>query len=105
MPAENNEYYPVEVELIGSIKHILQQLNQFNIEKKAWEPFGNLREKIKQSYYIGQKISQVSPLLTIENMLAVIEKHNVWRIQLLFLMLVHIKYQLLEPISRSNQID
>ncbi|MBU5211519.1 acetolactate synthase large subunit [Heyndrickxia oleronia] len=73
MPAEINEYYPVEVELIGNIKHILQQFNQFNIEKKAWEPYGNLREKIKQSYYIGQKISQVTPLLTIENMLAVIE--------------------------------
>nr|WP_259548977.1 hypothetical protein [Heyndrickxia oleronia] len=40
MPAEINEYYPVEVELIGSIKHILKQFNQFNIEKRH----GNLLE-------------------------------------------------------------
>ncbi len=53
LPAEINEYYPVEIECVGNIKKTLQMLNQSGLPAKAWAPFGNLKEKIMTAYQIN----------------------------------------------------
>jgi acetolactate synthase I/II/III large subunit len=73
LPAEVNDYYPVESELIGNIKQSLKLLNQQEIPKKPWVPSGNLHEKIKQAHQIGAVPSNTSPL-TIESTLQIVEK-------------------------------
>lgn len=76
LPAEVNEYYATEVELIGNIKKTLQLLNQTTLPQKAWQPAGNLREQIKTAYKIGENSSfggETHPF-TIESMLNCIEE-------------------------------
>ncbi|MFK2825975.1 acetolactate synthase large subunit [Bacillus sp. B190/17] len=76
-PAETGEYYPVQAELVGNIKHTLQALNHLDLPSKAWVPFMNLREQIQQSYQMEEREADVSSLpLTIENVLHIIEKHS-----------------------------
>jgi acetolactate synthase-1/2/3 large subunit len=72
LPTETNEYYPVEVELVGNIKKTLHLLNQSEIPAKSWIPSGNLQEKIKTAYQIKKPNSQT---LTIENVLHYIETY------------------------------
>lgn len=72
LPTETNEYYPVEVELVGNIKKTLQLLNQTEVPAKSWRPTGNLQEKIKTVYQIKKSNSQT---LTIENVLHFIESY------------------------------
>lgn len=75
LPAETNEYYPVQVELVGNMKKTLQMLHQSKISTKSWIPSGNLREKIKEAYQINKnKENQTSLPFTIENVLKSIEK-------------------------------
>lgn len=74
LPAEVNEHYPVEAELVGSIKKSLQMLNQIEISKKSWVPSGSLREKIKTSYHINQNSNSGELSISIENILHCIEK-------------------------------
>ncbi|MGG0449772.1 acetolactate synthase large subunit [Priestia megaterium] len=75
LPAEVDEYYPVEVELVGGIKQTLRVFNQLDIPSKPWIPSGNLQKQIKQSYHIEEKKidSDLLPL-TIENILHIIDK-------------------------------
>ena len=74
LPAEINEFYPVEGELVGNIKKTLQLLNEFELPAKSWEPFGNIREKLFTAYQINK--NQLIPAdqpFTIENLLHCIE--------------------------------
>jgi acetolactate synthase I/II/III large subunit len=73
LPAEVNEYYPVESELVGNIKQSLKLLNQQTIPGKPWVPLGNLRDKIMTAYQIGAVPTDTSPL-TIESTLQIVEK-------------------------------
>ncbi|MFL6555292.1 MAG: thiamine pyrophosphate-binding protein, partial [Bacillus sp. (in: firmicutes)] len=54
LPSEINEYYPAEVELVGSIKKTLQLLNQSVLPTKSWVPTGGLKEQIKKAFQIDQ---------------------------------------------------
>ena len=77
LPAEINEYYPVDCELVGSIQETLQFLNQMEIPIKSWVPSGNLKEEIKKAYQISYKPDNLnSEPLTIENVLHIIERHT-----------------------------
>ncbi|WP_160722944.1 acetolactate synthase large subunit [Bacillus sp. USDA818B3_A] len=73
LPAEVNEYYPVECELVGNIKRTLQALNNTELPAKSWLPSGDLHANIKTAYQINQ---QQEESLTIENVLHLIEKHT-----------------------------
>ena len=74
LPAEINEYYPVEVECVGNIKRTLQALNQAEPPKKPWGPFGNLKEKIMNAYQINSSQPETSNRpFTIEEILHCIE--------------------------------
>ena len=54
LPAEINEYYPVEIECVGNIKKTLQLLNQTEPPAKPWAPFGNLKGKIMSANQINR---------------------------------------------------
>ena len=71
LPAEVNEYYPVQCELAGNIKKTLQSLNQAALPAKSWQPSGDLQAQIKTTYQINQHQDES---LTIENVLHLIEK-------------------------------
>jgi acetolactate synthase I/II/III large subunit len=73
-PAEINDYYPVEGELVGNIKMTLQLLNQSDLPTKSWVPSGELKQQIKTAYQIDkdQQDSNTLPY-TIENVLHCIE--------------------------------
>jgi acetolactate synthase I/II/III large subunit len=72
LPADTNEYYPIKAELVGNIAQTLQMFNQLKIPAKSWAPSGNLQEKIRSTYQIGE--NQMGPhALTIENVLHSIE--------------------------------
>ncbi|WP_284037838.1 acetolactate synthase large subunit [Neobacillus sp. 114] len=70
VPAEINEYYPVQAELVGNIKKTLEMLVQQKLPHKTWAPSGGLQEKIKMAY----KTEQTDSNLTIENILHIVEK-------------------------------
>ncbi|WP_442600130.1 acetolactate synthase large subunit [Neobacillus sp. D3-1R] len=77
LPAETNEYYPIEVELVGNIKKTIQLLNESNLPVKSWEPFGNLKSKIYKAYQINTNQPKLNTLpLTIENILHCIEDYT-----------------------------
>ncbi|MBY0148706.1 acetolactate synthase large subunit [Neobacillus niacini] len=73
LPAEMDEYYPVQGELVGDLNETLQALNKVAISPKPWVPSGKLKEQIETSYQInsGQQGTQT---FTTENILSVIEK-------------------------------
>ena len=74
LPAEINEYYPVEIECVGNIKKTLQSLNQSGLPAKSWAPFGNLKEKIMTAYQINHSQPQtINRPFTIEHILHCIE--------------------------------
>ena len=74
LPAEINEYYPVESELVGNIKKTLQLLNQAELPTKSWVPAGNLQEKIISAYQINMNEPELNSLpFTIETVLHCIE--------------------------------
>jgi acetolactate synthase I/II/III large subunit len=74
LPAEINEYYPVEIECVGNIKRTLQALNQAELTKKPWVPFGNLKEKITNTYQINSSQPETNNQpFTIEEILHCIE--------------------------------
>lgn len=75
VPAEMDEYYPVKGELTGDLKETLKVLNGINILSKPWAPAGNLREQIKTAYHIDLDLKDKQKL-TIENILAVVEKYS-----------------------------
>ncbi|WP_066303501.1 acetolactate synthase large subunit [Bacillus sp. FJAT-29814] len=74
LPAEVNEYYPVEIECVGNIKKTLQSLNQLGLPTKSWVPAGNLKEKIMTAHQISDAQSKPSGSpLSIEQILYCIE--------------------------------
>ena len=75
LPAEINQYYPVEGELVGNIKKTLQLLNQTGIPVKSWTPSGNVHEKIMDVYQINKNKPVLSTTpLTIESVLHCIDQ-------------------------------
>lgn len=75
LPAEIDEHYPVKGELVGNIIETLRGLNKLEISSKQWIPYGNLKEQIRAAYQMDLELNENSPL-TIENILAIIEKHT-----------------------------
>ena len=74
LPAEINEYYPVEIECVGNIQKTLRLLNQMGPPAKAWAPYGNLRGKIMSANQIKDSQSKTSNTpFTIEHILHCIE--------------------------------
>jgi acetolactate synthase-1/2/3 large subunit len=76
LPAEINEFYPVNMELVGNIKEILRLLNHTDVSSKSWLPSGNLKNQIISDYKIDVT-SQDQPNslpLTIESVLHSIDK-------------------------------
>jgi acetolactate synthase-1/2/3 large subunit len=73
VPAESDEYYPVQAELAGSFKEIFQAINGLKVLPKPWEPSGNLREKIRQAYFLNDVETSE---LSITSILHTIEKHS-----------------------------
>lgn len=75
LPAEVDEYYPVQAELVGNIQKTLQIFNTFDLPSKQWLPSGDLKKRMEQSYQIFNIEKETSHLpLTTENILHVIEK-------------------------------
>ncbi|MBS4177942.1 acetolactate synthase large subunit [Lederbergia citrea] len=75
LPAEMDEYYPVQAELVGILKITLQTLNTLDLPSKHWLPSGNLKNRIEQSHHIFQDEKDTAHLpLTTEHILQVIEK-------------------------------
>ena len=74
LPAEINEYYPVEVECVGHIKRTLQALNQTDLPVKRWAPSGNLKETIMNTYQINDQPKTSNEHFTTEEILHCIEK-------------------------------
>lgn len=74
LPAEINEYYPVEVELVGNIKQTLQLLNQSELPTKSWVPSSELKQQIRMAFQIdlNQQDPSILPF-TIEKILQCIE--------------------------------
>ena len=70
--ADVDEYYPVEVELVGNLKESLPLLLTNNLNSKPWVPSGALKSRIKESYSIIEK-AVTEPTLTIETILHVLE--------------------------------
>ena len=75
MPAEMDEHYPVKGELVGDLKEIVQTLNQLNMPSKQWVPAGDLKKQIMSAYQMDLDLKE-NVTLTIENILAVIEKYT-----------------------------
>ncbi|RLL41793.1 acetolactate synthase large subunit [Oceanobacillus piezotolerans] len=74
LPAEMDEYYPVNGELVGDLKEVFQKLNELEIPSKPWVPIGNLKERIKTAYQIDLEVKG-NLSLTMENILTVIEEN------------------------------
>lgn len=74
LPAKIDEHYPVKGELVGDLNEIFRSLNELNVRSKRWVPTGNLKERIKSAYQIDLQ-SKGNLLLTIENVLSVIEEN------------------------------
>ncbi|MCM3728249.1 acetolactate synthase large subunit [Neobacillus cucumis] len=73
LPAEVNEYYPVQCELVGNIKKTLEALNQAELTVKSWLPSGDLQAQIKTTYQINENQKES---LNIENVVHLIEKFS-----------------------------
>ncbi|HWO97761.1 MAG TPA: acetolactate synthase large subunit [Bacillus sp. (in: firmicutes)] len=74
LPAEINEYYPVEIECVGNIKKTLQSFNQLELPAKSWAPSGNLKEKIMTAYQINDSQTNTNNRsFTMEHILHCIE--------------------------------
>ncbi|MHC0036236.1 acetolactate synthase large subunit [Pseudoneobacillus sp. C159] len=73
LPAEVDEYYPVQAELVGNVKEILIALENKNLPVKAWIPMGQIREQLISSYQLNNEDTMT---FTIENVLKVMEKHS-----------------------------
>ncbi|QED49574.1 acetolactate synthase large subunit [Cytobacillus dafuensis] len=71
VPAESDEYYPLQSELVGDVKRTLQAINDLEIEVKSWVPSGNLREQMIQAYHIYEESAST---LSITSLLHSIEK-------------------------------
>ncbi|MFP5112096.1 acetolactate synthase large subunit [Bacillaceae bacterium C204] len=76
LPAEINEYYPIEVELVGNLKKTLQLLNQSALPTKSWVPKGELKEQIKNVYQMSPYQPGTSLPFSIENILHSLEAHT-----------------------------
>jgi acetolactate synthase-1/2/3 large subunit len=73
LPAEVNEGYPVKAELVGDIKETLQLFTTLEIIPKPWEPSGELKKRIEESYSIIEKTKEDTKI-TIEKILHVLER-------------------------------
>ncbi|MEK3886199.1 acetolactate synthase large subunit [Bacillus sp. FSL K6-3431] len=75
LPAEVDEFYPVQVELVGNISETLKIMNTIDGLATPWSPSGNLKKQIAQSYQIDWNHKHLRSLpLTTENILHVIER-------------------------------
>ncbi|MBS4175147.1 acetolactate synthase large subunit [Bacillus sp. FJAT-49736] len=73
-PAEIDEFYPTQLELVGNIKETLKCFQAYDLPLKEWQPSGNLKMHIEQAYNITWNHTihaSLSP--TIENILHVIQ--------------------------------
>ncbi|MCM3109408.1 acetolactate synthase large subunit [Lederbergia lenta] len=74
LPAEVDEHYPVQIELVGNLKETLKIMNTFDGLATPWCPSGNLKKQIAQNYQIEWNHEHIRSLpLTTENILHVIE--------------------------------
>ncbi len=71
--AEPDEYYPLQSELVGDLKRVMQALIELEINPKPWEPSGNLREQIKQVFHLN---GGADSSLSITSILHAIEKRT-----------------------------
>ncbi|MFK9089926.1 acetolactate synthase large subunit [Bacillus salipaludis] len=71
--ADVDEYYLVQVELVGNLKETLPLLLLNNLNPKPWQPSGELKNRIAESYSIVEKV-RTDSTLTIETILHVLEK-------------------------------
>jgi len=73
-PAEIDEFYPVQIELVGNIKETLTYFQSIDLPSKAWLPTGDLKIHIEQAYNLTWNHQNYASLpLTIENILHVME--------------------------------
>lgn len=63
--AEPDEYYPLQSELVGDVKRVVQAMIELEITPKPWEPSGNLREQIKQVYQLNERSYSSSSITSI----------------------------------------
>lgn len=75
LPAEMDEHYPTKGELVGDLQEAFKALNGLNIPPKPWTPLGNLRDRIRTAYRMDVETTE-DQSLTIENILALVEKHS-----------------------------
>jgi acetolactate synthase-1/2/3 large subunit len=71
--AEVDEFYPVQVELVGNLKETLNIFLKNDLTPKPWQPSGDLKTRIEESYSIIERVGGDSSL-TIEKILHVIER-------------------------------
>ncbi|MEH7109044.1 acetolactate synthase large subunit [Bacillus sp. JJ1764] len=69
--AEVDDHYQVRSELVGNIKESLKMLDSKEISAKQWQPSGDLKKRMEESYSI---VENRSSRFTIEAILHVIEK-------------------------------
>ncbi|MEK5392748.1 thiamine pyrophosphate-binding protein [Margalitia sp. FSL K6-0131] len=73
-PAEVDEYYPVQLELVGNTKETLKSFQSYQLPSKTWMPSGNLKMHVEKTYNISWNHTNYASLsLTIENILHVME--------------------------------
>lgn len=77
LAADVDEHYPVQVELVGNIKDTLAIIQTFDDLATPWEPSGNLKKQIEQTYHIDWQHQHLAslPLIT-ENILHVVERQS-----------------------------
>ncbi len=103
LPAEVDEYYPVQVELIGHLKKTLQAIGALEVQSKHWLPSGNLKKRIEQSFHIALEPKDMSHLpVTTENIFMSLNNYLPTTL-LLYQMLGHIKLQLHAHINQRAQ--
>ncbi|MCM2531306.1 acetolactate synthase large subunit [Neobacillus pocheonensis] len=73
LPAEVEEGYPVNAELVGNLKETLQLFALEEILPRPWVPSGDLKRRIEAAYSINEKKNGDSSL-TIEKILHAVER-------------------------------
>lgn len=65
VPAESDEYYPLNMELVGDIKQTIQAMNTLELMPKRWLPSGCLQELMKQSYQMNERMDESLSLISV----------------------------------------
>jgi acetolactate synthase-1/2/3 large subunit len=75
LPAMVEEGYPVKVQLVGNLKETLQLFTTSEIIPKPWQPSGDLKKRIEESYSI-KKMKEGNSSITLEKILHVVERNQ-----------------------------